>query len=71
VYDVFNVTQGDPSVVIDDVRAMRQLFPNVSLAIHWCVMCMLLRRHDVGACVGGALVGVDAHGVRACIVMSC
>lgn len=37
LYDVLAVHQGDPSVVLADVRQMRQLFPTASLLLHWYV----------------------------------
>ena len=37
VYDVLNVTQGEPSVVLDDVQQLRRLFPSVPIALHWYV----------------------------------
>ena len=35
--DVFNTTQGDPDVVVEEMRTIRQLFPTVPLALHWLV----------------------------------
>lgn len=31
------IDKGDPNVVVDDVRALRKLFPDVAMALHWYV----------------------------------
>jgi hypothetical protein len=37
VYDVFDVDQGNPNVVLQDVLQLKKLFPNTSIILHWYV----------------------------------